>query len=228
MMMVLGAVPLMLALIRMNVGGRPAVPEPAEIQTTKGWGISNRGGFVSLCAIVAIDSSTRTGFFTFVAFLMLAKGVPEGWALQAIPALLIGGMVGKLACGYLADRIGVIRTVVITEVATAIGIVLVLVLPNIAAFILLPFLGIALNGTSSVLYGTIGDLVESDRQSRAFGLFYTLTSVCGVAAPLAYGMLGDLVGIETALGVAACLVLLTLPFTLALRPVVGRRATAAA
>jgi dipeptide/tripeptide permease len=78
------------------------------------------------------------------------------------------------------------------------------------------------------LYGTIGDLVESDRQSRTFGLFYTLTSVCGVAAPLAYGMLGDWIGIETALGVAACLVLLTLPFTLALRPAVARPATATA
>jgi dipeptide/tripeptide permease len=227
-MMVLGAVLLMFVLIRMNAGGLPAVPEPAEIQKAQGWGITNRGGFVSLCAIAAIDSSSRAGFFTFVAFVMLAKGVPEGWALQAIPALLIGGMVGKLACGYLAERIGVIRTVVITEVATAIGILLLLVLPNIAAFILLPFLGIALNGTSSVLYGMIGDLVEGDRQSRTFGRFYTLTSVCGVAAPLAYGMLGDWIGIETALGVAACLVLLTLPFTPALRPAVARRATAAA
>jgi MFS family permease len=180
-----------------------------------------------LCAIAAIDSSTRSGFLTFVAFLMLAKGVPEGWALQAIPALLIGGMAGKLACGYLAERIGVIRTVIITEVATAVGIILVVMLPNIAAFALLPLLGIALNGTSSVLYGTIGDLVESDRQSRAFGLFYTLISVCGIAAPLAYGALGEWIGIETALAVAACLALLTLPFTLMLRPAVTRRTTAA-
>jgi hypothetical protein len=37
--------------------------------------------------------------------------------------------------------------------------------------------------------------------------------------------LGDWVGIETTVAIAACLVLLTLPFTLALRPVVGWRAT---
>ena len=227
LMVVLGAVLLMFVLIRINVGGRPAVPDSSDIQKAKGWGIVNRGGFVSLCAIAAIDSSTRSGFLTFVAFLMLAKGVSEGWALQAIPALLIGGMAGKLACGYLAERIGVIRTVVITEVATAVGILLVLVLPNIAAFAILPLLGVALNGTSSVLYGTIGDLVESDRQSRAFGLFYTVGSVSGIAAPLAYGMLGDWIGIEIVVAIAACLVLLTLPFTLALRPVVGWRATAA-
>lgn len=227
LMLVLSAGLLMLVLIRINAGGRPAAPDPTEIHNSRGWGITDRGGFASLCAIAAIDSSTRTGFFTFVAFLMLAKGVPEGWALQAIPALLIGGMVGKLACGYLAERIGVIRTVVITEVATAIGILLVVVLPNIAAFVLLPLLGIALNGTSSVLYGTIGDLVTSDRQSRAFGLFYTLTSVCSVAAPLVYGLLGDWIGIEVTLVFAGCLVLLTLPFTLALRPAITRRTSAA-
>ena len=226
-MLVLGAGLLMFALIRTNAGGLPAVPESADIRKAKGWGITDRGGFVSLCAIGAIDSATRAGVLTFVAFLMLAKGVSEGWALQAIPAVLVGGMVGKLACGYLADRIGVIRTVVITEVATAIGIILVVVLPNVAAFALLPLLGIALNGTSSVLYGTIGDLVESDRQSRAFGLFYTLITICSVAAPLAYGMLGQWTGIETALTIAACLVLLTLPFALALRPAVARHATAA-
>ena len=120
-----------------------------------------------------------------------------------------------------------IRTVVVTEVATAVGVLLVLVLPNFAAFALLPILGVALNGTSSVLYGTIGDLVESDRQSRAFGLFYTLGTICGIAAPLAYGMLGDWIGIEVTLAIASILVLFTLPFALVLRPAVALRATAA-
>ncbi len=78
-----------------------------------------------------------------------------------------------------------------------------------------------------MLYGTIGDLVESDRQSRAFGLFYTVGSVCGIAAPLSYGILGDWIGIESTVVIAAGLVLFTLPFALALRPAVARRATAA-
>jgi MFS family permease len=225
--LVLCAVLLMFALIAVNAGGAPDAPGSTEKHCAKGWGITNRRGFVSLCAIAAIDSSTRSGFLTFVVFLMLAKGVSEGWALQAIPALLIGGMVGKLACGYIAERLGVIRTVIITEVATAVGILLVLMLPNIAAFAILPLLGVALNGTSSVLYGTIGDLVEGDRQSRAFGLFYTVGSVSSIAGPLAYGMLGDWIGIEITVAIAAGLVLLTLPFTLVLRPAIAWRATAA-
>src|SRR3546814_10712777 len=79
-------------------------------------------------------------------------------------------MAGKLACGYLAERVGIIRTVILTEAATGGGILLTLLLPDLAVYALLPFIGVALNGTSSVLYGTIGDLVESDRQPRAFGL----------------------------------------------------------
>jgi MFS family permease len=219
---------LMLVLGRLKVGGRPPAPAAHETVKSKGWGILDRTGFTSLCAIAAIDSSTRAAFMTFIAFLMLAKGVPEGWALQAIPMVILGGMAGKLACGYLAERIGVIRTVVITETSTAAGILLVLVLPDMAAFALLPLLGIVLNGTTSVLYGTIGDLVAAERQSRGFGLFYTLSSVCGFAAPLAYGVLGDWLGIQFALALAGCLVLLTLPLTALLRPVITRAAAPAA
>ena len=61
--------------------------------------------------------------------------------------------------------------------------------------ILLPLLGVALQGTSSVLYATIGDLVDQDRLPRAFGFFYTLGSLCGIAAPLGYGLLGDISGV---------------------------------
>ncbi len=225
--MVLVAIMLMVVLTRLNAGGVPTALQTTEMAAAKNWDIVRRRGFASLCAIAAIDNGTRTGFLTFVVFLMLTKGVPEGWALQAIPALLIGGMAGKLACGYLAEYIGVIRTVVVTEVATAAGMLLVLVLPNVAAFALLPLLGAALNGTSSVVYGTVGDLVESDRQSRAFGLIYTLGTVFGVVTPLAYGMLGDRIGIEATLAIASLLVLFTLPFALQLRSSVAIRTTAA-
>ena len=190
-------------------------------EASAGWGIRDQQGFTALCGIAVLDSSTRTGFLTFIAFLMIANGVPEGWAASAPVIVFIGGMVGKLACGFLADRIGVIRTVILTELATGIGILLTLILPNLAAFFLLPLIGIALNGTSSVLYGTIGDLVEADRQSRAFGLFYTLGSVCGILAPWAYGYLGDLIGIPGALAAVGCVIFLTIPLCLILRPAIS-------
>jgi MFS family permease len=194
---------------------------PAAAKQAAGWGIRSREGFTALCAIEVLDSSTRTGFLTFIAFLLIAKGLPEAWAILAVPLILVGGMAGKLACGFLAERFGIIRSIVITEAATAAGILLCLVLPALGAFLLLPLVGVVLQGTSSVLYATIGDLVEQDRLPRAFGLFYTVGSICGIAAPLAYGMIGDLAGVETAILVLGCAVLLTLPLSLGLRSSIG-------
>jgi MFS family permease len=197
---------------------RPARASAAPEIKVAGWGIKSRTGFTALCVIELLDSSTRTGFLTFVAFLLIAKGLSEGWAVLAVPLILVGGMAGKLACGLLAERVGIIRTIVITEAATAAGILLCLVVPAIGAFVLLPLIGVVLQGTSSVLYATIGDLVEQDRLPRVIGLFYTLGALCGIAAPLVYGMIGDFAGVETAILVLGCAVLLTLPLCAALRP----------
>ena len=77
-----------------------------------------------------------------------------------------------------------------------------------------------LQGTSSVLYATIGDLVEQDKLPRAFGLFYTLGSTCGIAAPLGYGLLGDIAGVQTAIATVGIAVLLTVPLAAMLRPAI--------
>ncbi|MBI3043192.1 MAG: MFS transporter [Betaproteobacteria bacterium] len=182
-----------------------------------GWGIRNPQGFTALCLIEILDSSTRTGFLTFIAFVLIAKGLPDGWAVLSVPLILIGGMAGKLACGFLAERLGIVRMIIITELATGCGILATLALPGATSFLLLPLIGIVLNGTSSVLYATIGDFVEQDRLARAFGFFYTLGSLCGIAAPLGYGLIGDLYGIETSMAIIGVAIFLTVPLAALMR-----------
>lgn len=189
---------------------------PADSATD--WGIRDRPRFLALCLIEVLDSSTRSAFLTFIAFLLIAKGLSAGWAVAAVPLVLAGGMAGKLACGLLAERLGVARMIVMTEIATAGGIFAALALPAGGALVLLPLLGVALQGTSSVLYATIGDYVRPERLSRAFGLFYTVGSVCGIAAPLAFGLLGDRLGVQAAIAALGGTILLTLPLVLVLRP----------
>ena len=188
---------------------------------SKGWGIRNRQGFTALCLIEVLDSSTRTAFLTFIAFLLIDKGIPEGWAALAVPLVLVGGMAGKLACGLIAERLGIVRMIVITEVATGLGIIATLALPALGVMLLLPLIGVVLQGTSSVLYATIGDLVEKDRLPRAFGFFYTLGSVCGIAAPLGYGLLGDISGVPAVIATIGVAVLLAVPLSALLKPALG-------
>ena len=198
----------------------PTKPKP-KIQ---GWGIRNKPAFFALCTVDVVDSMTRTGFLTFIAFLLIAKGVPEGWAALAVPLTLVGGMAGKYACGVLAEKWGVIRTIVFTEAATGIGILATLVLPGMTALVLLPLIGVFLQGTSSVIYGTVGDLVEEDKLPRAFALVYTTGAVCGIIAPIGYGLLGDAIGIEKTIFIAGCVVLLALPLALVLRSAIKKNA----
>ncbi len=179
-----------------------------------GWGIRDRRGFAALCLIEVLDSSTRTAFLTFIAFLLIAKGLPEHWAVLSVPLVLVGGMAGKLACGLAAERLGIARMIVLTELATGGGILAALALPGVGAFLLLPLLGVVLQGTSSVLYATIGEYVEPERLPRAFGFFYTIGSVCGIAAPLGYGLLGNRYGVEASIAVMGVAILLTLPLSL--------------
>ena len=96
-------------------------------------------------------------------------------------------------------------------------------LPLEAALLVLPLIGIALNGTSSVLYGSVPDLVPPERRARAFSAFYTGTIGAGALAPAFYGLAGDALGVSTTLIVVAALVLFTLPLSLVLKPALARQ-----
>jgi FSR family fosmidomycin resistance protein-like MFS transporter len=169
------------------------------------------GGFRLLLSIGVIDSATRMGFLTFLPFLLSAKGAGVTTIGVALTLTFAGGAAGKLVCAYLGARFGVLRTVYLTEGLTAAGILALLPLPLAAALPILPLIGVALNGTSSVLYGTVPELVPAERQERAFSLFYTGTIGSGAIAPILYGWCGDGLGVTNMLLLIAAVVLLTLP-----------------
>ncbi|MBI1734865.1 MAG: MFS transporter [Candidatus Rokubacteria bacterium] len=193
-----------------------------------GWGIRDARGFQALSAIGMIDNATRTGLLTFLPFALIAKGVSPAVAGGALALVFAGGAVGKFVCGFIAERLGVIRTVVLTEAATTVGILAVVVAPEAVALAILFPLGIALNGTSSVLYATVADLVSPDRRSRAYGLYYTLTIGASAAAPTIYGLVGDAVGVPATITLVGLVVLVTIPLCLVLRATVAAPARASA
>jgi MFS transporter, FSR family, fosmidomycin resistance protein len=216
------AVVLPFVLARLQVGAAEApVPRAGSGEPARsGWGIRDPRGFRALSLIQVIDNGTRSGFLTFLPFLLIAKGSPVGGVGLALMLVFAGGAAGKLACGALAERVGIIRTVIITETATGIGILLLLALPLGACLFVLPLLGIALNGTSSVLYGTVADLVTSEGRSRSYGLYYTLTIGASALSPTLYGALSDVVGVPITLTVVSLMVLVTIPLCTVLRPAV--------
>ena len=185
--------------------------ESGDDSAPRAWGLRDRRGFAILSIIGMIDTGARLAFLTFMPFLLIAKGAAVESVGFALALVFTGGAAGKLLCGLIAERVGIVRTTVITEIATG-GLILVLVaVPMIPALFLLPVLGVALNGTLSVLYGTVSDFIEPDRQARAFGLFYTLGVGTGALAPLLFGVISDAGGIELTMILLAAAVFLTIP-----------------
>lgn len=171
-----------------------------------------------LFSIHIADDLVRTGFLIFLPFLMRDKGADLPTIGLGLSLLFAGGAAGKLVMGWIGARLGVVPSVVLTEVATTLLILALLPLPLTFALALLPVVGLVLNGTSSVLYGTIPEFVSPERRTHAFAVFYTGGSVAGATGPFAFGLLGDAVGLATALTAVACVALTTVPMVWALRP----------
>jgi FSR family fosmidomycin resistance protein-like MFS transporter len=181
-----------------------------------------RSAFPLLLSIGVIDSATRMGFLLFLPFVLTQKGASLQTVGLAMTLVFAGGAVGKLACTFLGARIGAIGTVWLTEGLTAIAILVLLPLPLEAAMVLLPVIGIALNGTSSVLYGSVPSLVAPEWRTRALSIFYTGTIGSGALAPTLYGAFGDAFGVWKTLTLVAAMVLLTLPLAALLRRALPR------
>ena len=182
-----------------------------EIAGSNGWGIKDRLGFTKLAAIVFIDSLIQDGFLVFITFVMIEKQVSTGLVAFGVAATLSGGICGKYAGGLLAARIGVIRSIVLFELLTAIGIMLVFYAPGDIPFFLLPLVGVFLQGSSSITYGTVSNLVHTKQQSRGFSIIYTIASSASFVGPAIFGLIIDLLGFKVMMTIMATLVLVTLP-----------------
>jgi FSR family fosmidomycin resistance protein-like MFS transporter len=196
----------------------PLIPIHQELERKR----KSRSGFSVLLSIGVLDTATRMGYLLFLPFLIHARGGSSATVGLGLALLFIGGALGKASCGWLGQRVGVVGSVVATEVATAALIVVTCFTPISAMLVLLPLLGMVLNGTSSVLYGTVPELAPKGNTGRAFALFYTGVIGSGALAPIAYGAIADhssqLIGILSSAGTAMVIV----PLILSLRMVFAR------
>ncbi|MCQ4272636.1 MFS transporter [Pseudomonas kuykendallii] len=184
LMAVLG-VALVIALLALAPNTRAARHAPAQARAGRG-----RSGFGILTTIGALDTATRMGYLLFLPFLIHARGGDSPTVGLALALLFLGGAFGKFTFSWLGERVGVTRCVALAETVTALLIIGTLFTPLIPTLILLPLLGIVLNGTSSVLYGTVPELSDGDT-GRAFAVFYTSVIGSGGVAPILYGAIAD-------------------------------------
>ena len=214
---------LLLIFMRAGAGeSKSSGQSPDAPSKMKGWGIANKGAFANLSLIGIVDTAVRTALVTFGPFLFIQKGMQPESVGFALSLMFVGGASGKFLCGALAERTGIVAMIVITESITGGGILLLTVLPLSYIYFFLPVLGAALNGTSSVLYATVADVVDTNRIARAFGLFYTFVIAAAAVAPPVMGGISDILGVGDSLRVIGLIALATLPMAFLLSRQMGR------
>jgi len=213
--------PLSLAL-RSIAPGRASGTAASTTEARGGWHGVLSPRFGLLAAIAILDNSTRTGLLTFLPFLLVAKGLAVEQTGLALALLFAGGATGKFVCGALAEWVGIVPMVILTEIMTSGLILSLLALPGQWLLLIVPLVGLALNGTSSVLYATVADLVGPTARARAYGLFYSITTASGAVGPALYGLLGDAAGVTAVMLALAVAILGTVPLALAMPAMGGK------
>jgi MFS transporter, FSR family, fosmidomycin resistance protein len=168
-----------------------------------GWGISQPLAFGVLSLVGMLDAAARGTALTFLPFVLTDKGLDAAAISLIFGVLFAAGAAGKLICGPLSDRYGSTATVIATELVTAGAVIGLLWASSASLLLAIVPLGFVLNGTSSVLYASVAELVHAERRARGYGLYYTATQLASALAPILYGLLADRVGLNTSLSVLA-------------------------
>jgi MFS transporter, FSR family, fosmidomycin resistance protein len=202
-----------------------AAPAPLTEAATKDERARLRFGFRILVAFGIADSVVRGAFFVCLPFLLISKGAAVTTAGFALTLVFVGGAAGKLACGWVANWIGTVATIVVAQLLTAAGIIVVLLLPLGFAIALLPLLGIALNGVTTVIYGSVPLYSAPERRTHALSVFYTITIGSAAVAPPVAGLISDQIGIASTVVIVAVLTALTIPLAFFLKDAPSEPAT---
>jgi MFS family permease len=185
--------------------------EHAVSERDEGEPARRRFGFRILVLFGVADSIVRAGFFVCLPFLLIGKGAAVTTAGFALTFVFIGGAAGKLACGWVTSWLGNVATIAICQVFTAAGIVVIILLPLQLTLIILPLVGIVLNGVTTVIYGSVPSYAAADRRTHLLSVFYTIAIGAAALAPPFVGLGSDLIGIPGTLILVSSMALATIP-----------------
>jgi FSR family fosmidomycin resistance protein-like MFS transporter len=172
---------------------------------------TKRFGFRVLLLFGITDSVVRSSFFVCLPFLLIGKGAAVTTAGFALTLVFVGGAAGKLACGWIANWLGNVATIAICQALASVGIAVILLLPLQLTLIILPFVGVVLNGVTTVIYGSVPNYAAPARRTHLLSVFYTVAIGAAAVSPPAAGFLSDAIGIPSTIIIVSALTLATVP-----------------
>ena len=166
-------------------------------------GEDRRGAMALLGSIIALRS---VAWFTLLAFVPLwaeSHGHSRTAAARLLFLMLLSGATGTILIGAVADRIGLRRTLIVTQTLLAPLILTFIYVDGVVGAAALMLVGMCVVGTFGVTM-VLSQLYLPRHVGMASGLSIGLAMGVGGIAAVILGAVADAVDLKTALTICAC------------------------
>jgi FSR family fosmidomycin resistance protein-like MFS transporter len=199
----LAALPVLLAAVVLA----RALPRLATLRPAGGLvrgtsGETRAGAMLILSGVIALRSVAWFGLLTFVPLWIVSQGGSEGQGNRELALMLLAGVAGTLVLGPVADRVGLRRTLLVTQAVLPPLILVFLEVGGLAGTLALTAVGFCVVGTFGITI-VLSQLYLPHQTGMASGISVGLAMGVGGVAAVALGSLADAVDLETALVAAA-------------------------
>jgi MFS transporter, FSR family, fosmidomycin resistance protein len=175
---------------------------PAAHAESGAQGEDDRRAMTLLGGVIALRSIPWFTLLAFVPLWVVAHGHSKADGNRLLFAMLLAGAVGTLVLGPVADRIGLRRTLVITQTALAPLILVFVFVGGVAGVAALMLVGVCVVGTFGVTM-VLSQLYLPRHVGMASGLSVGLAMGIGGIAAVVLGAVADAVDLRAALVASA-------------------------
>ena len=165
-------------------------------------GVDRRGAMVLLGFVIVFRSVAWFALLTFVPLWIVSRGNSEADGNHLLSLMLLAGAVGTLLLGPIADRIGLRRTLLVTQLLLPPLILTFVYVGGVLGAVALMLVGVCVVGTFGVTM-VLSQLYLPRHVGMASGLAIGLAMGLGGVAAVALGAVADAVDLQTALTISA-------------------------
>ncbi len=182
------------------------LPRLSRLTPTRGSGALDRGvdrrrAMALLGAVIALRSVPWFALLAFVPLWVVAHGHSKSDGNRLLFLMLLAGAIGTLVLGPVADRVGLRRTLVVTQAAIAPLILAFVYIGGVVGVISLMLVGVCVVGTFGVTM-VLSQLYLPRHVGMASGLSIGLAMGIGGIAAVILGAVADAVDLRLALTVS--------------------------
>ncbi len=170
---------------------------------------------LTLTGIVALRAFMMMASVTYLAVYLTEEGVSEWFAGASLSIVEAAGIAGALAGGWMSDRIGRRRVLLVGHLTAPVFLLALLAAEGWMRVPALLALGVTLLSTQPVMMAIVQEQFPGTR-AFANGVYLSMSFAVRSVAAVAFGATADAFGLRTAFVVGAAGMLLAVPIVLLL------------